>query len=165
MSVESNRPRLLRSLIRPASGLSVSWQCCLVIALEVPVRVPTRLEVTAAGKNLHIANAALHQPARHQRLTSEVISALFIQAVQLAGRVAIPPLMSMASVAWVCIVKPARRSRCAPTSSLSSGILFQVLFVQLVKKRQPPCCCSGVTIRRRLAGRQSASPVSRNCVP
>ena len=55
----------------------------LVVVLQVPVRVPARLEVAAAGKDLHEADAALDQPARHQRLPPEVVGRLVVDAVQL----------------------------------------------------------------------------------
>src|SRR5262249_13315885 len=57
----------------------------LVIAFEVPVSVPARLEIPAAGIKLYVADTALDEPARHKGLAAEVLRRLFIDAVERAG--------------------------------------------------------------------------------
>src|SRR5437016_1850143 len=57
-----------------------------VVAFEVPMRIPTRLEVAAAGKDLHETHATLNQSPRHQNLTRKIIRRLLAHAIKFLRR-------------------------------------------------------------------------------
>src|SRR5262245_19232535 len=57
-----------------------------VIGLQIPVRVPARIEVAAAGEDLHEAHAALNQSSRHQSLSAKIVRWLFSHAIKLLRR-------------------------------------------------------------------------------
>src|SRR5262249_59340194 len=61
---------------QPGDGLVGLGAVQSVIAFQIPMRIPARFEVPAAGEYLHEAHAAFDQSPRHQSLSAEVICRL-----------------------------------------------------------------------------------------
>src|SRR5262249_15551728 len=76
----------LEVLDQPGYGLVGFGAVQSVIAFQIPMRVPTRFEVPAAGEYLHEAHAAFDKSPRHQGLSAEVIVRLLVHAVKFPRR-------------------------------------------------------------------------------
>ena len=167
-SVESSRPRALRSVSRPGDRAVRFRGVLRVIRLDVAVRVP-RIGVLVAHpavEQLHESHAVLDQPARHQALPAERLRDRVVEPVQLPRRLRLLVDVERLGRAPLHAIRQLVR-RDARREIGVAGILLHVELVQLRQQIEPRALLFGAHAGRRLqvddriAGRAKQRPLIR----